>query len=72
MITSQRMLSMLPATALNPPGRAFLEDLLAQSVGWHVAFEQIGGEWFMVESGNDGSATLTPIEVFNLEEASLF
>lgn len=72
MFTATTMVRQLPARTLSAAGRAFLEEILAHSSGWRVAIEQIGGEWFLVDASAEESVALTPIEVFNLEDGTLF
>lgn len=69
MQASEAKLDALPAGALGQPGRDLLADLLRLNTGWDVDFEEIGGDWFLVEKARNGLASLTPIEVFDLEEA---
>ena len=65
------LLAAIPSQKLSAPGRAFLEELLTHAAGWNVAIEQIGSDWFLVDSCADGAGMFTPIEVFDLEDGAL-
>jgi hypothetical protein len=62
----------VPATTLGAPGRALLETLLHLNAGWQVDIVNIAGEWFLQEHDEQQAITITPIEIFELEDAPNF
>jgi hypothetical protein len=65
-------LAAIPPEVLGTPGRALLEDLLLLNADWAVDVVTMDGHWYLVEKNQPADEDLTPIEMFNLEEANLF
>ena len=60
----------LPEEVLSAPGRDLLEEILRLNTNWadEVDIEQLDGNWYLVDKGND-IGNITPIEVFDLQES---
>ncbi len=62
----------VPETVLSQPGRNLLKEILEINTDWKVDFAEIDGAWFLIDKARNGVDSLTPIEIFELEETNLF
>ena len=72
MNTITAKLAAIPEAVLSAPGRALLDEIITLNSDWAVDVLTINGHWFLVEKNRLPEPDLTPIEVFNLEENTLF
>ena len=72
MTTIAVKLAAIPEEVLSAPGRALLNEIMTLNTDWAVDVLTINGHWFLVEKNQIQESDLTPIEVFNLEENTLF